>query len=138
MYGIPFILLGNLAGNALALGRYIMLAAGHRDPSPGSMIGIAIVALSLVILLHMSSRRGGIFLNNVFAIYKVLFLLVIVIIGFVFRGGGLRQKEHLGGQNFAPKTSFAHMSKDFSDYTMSLLAVMYTYSGYEQPFYVSD
>jgi amino acid transporter len=144
MYGIPFILLGNLAGNALALGRYVMLAAGYSDAagkltaSRGSVIGIAIGALTLVILLHMSSRRGGIILNNAFAIFKVLLLLAIIVIGFAFRGDSWPQKYHLGGQNYAPKTSFADRTKAFSSYTQSLLVVMYSYSGYEQPFYVSD
>lgn len=142
MYGIPFILLGNLAGNALALARYIMLAAGHSDADGrvttgrGPVIGIAIAALTLVILLHMSSRRGGIALNNVFAILKVLLLLAIIVIGFAFRGDRLPQKTHLGGQNFA--NSFADRSHKVASYTQALFTVMYSYSGYEQPFYVSD
>jgi L-asparagine transporter-like permease len=138
MYGIPFILLGNLAGNALAIGRYIMLAAGNSDASQGPVIGIAIFALSMVILVHMCTRRGGILLNNIFAVLKVIFLLAIVVIGFAFRGDDLTQKDHIGDQNFSSRTSFAEKSRSFASYTESLLVVMYTYSGYEQPFYVSS
>jgi amino acid transporter len=144
MYGIPFILLGNLSGNALALGRYLMLAGGYTDDagnltaSQGSVVGIAIGALSIVILVHMSSRRGGIVLNDLFAVFKVLLLLAIIILGFVARGGALPQgdKSHLGGENFAPKQSFEGRASAVSSYTQSLLYVVYTYSGYEQPFYV--
>jgi amino acid transporter len=143
MYGIPFILLGNLAGNSIACGRYVMLAAGYSDAagrhtaSKGAVIGIAIAALSMVILVHMCTRRGGIFLNNVFAVLKVMLLLFIIVVGFAFRGDGLPQKDHIGGQNFSSPTSFADRSRNWSSYTESLLVVMYSYSGYEQPFYVS-
>ena len=144
MYGIPFVLLGNLVGNALAVGRYVMLAAGYSDTngnltaSHGSVVGIAVGALTLVILIHMSSRRGGILLNDIFAIFKVFLLMAIVVIGFIFRGGGLQQKGHPGGQNYDPKTSFADRAKAISSYTQSLLFVIYSYSGYKQPFYVSN
>lgn len=146
IYGIPFILLGNLTGNALALGRYLMLAAGYSDAagnltaSKGSVIGIAIGALSIVILVHISSRRGGIVLNDLFAVFKVLLLIAVIVLGFVFRGGALPQgeKSHLGGQNFALKQSFADRASAVSSYTQSLLYVVYAYSGYEQPFYVSE
>jgi hypothetical protein len=52
MYGIVFILLGNLSGNAIAFGSYIMEAAGDPDPSKGTVIGIAIAALTLAIGVH--------------------------------------------------------------------------------------
>jgi amino acid transporter len=137
MYGIPFIVLGNLAGNALALGRYVLLAAGHEVASPGYDILIAIAALSFVILIHMCTRRGGIFLNNLFAVLKVILLLAIIVIGLTFRGDGLKVKDHLGGQNYSSPTNFADRPRSLAGYTQSLLSVMYTYSGYEQPFYVS-
>jgi len=144
MYGIPFILLGNLAGNSLALGRYVMLAAGYSNAageltaSNGSIVGIAIGALTLIMLVHMSSRRGGLILNDAFAIFKVLLLVAIIVIGFVFRAGGLPHTDKIGGENFNSKTSFTERAKDVSSYTQSLLLVMYSFSGYEQPFYVSE
>jgi hypothetical protein len=52
MYGIVFILLGNLSGNAIAFGTYIMEAAGNSNPSKGAVIGIAITALTLAIGVH--------------------------------------------------------------------------------------
>jgi amino acid permease len=121
-----------------------MLAAGYSDAdgnltaSHGSVVGIAVGVLTLVILVHMSSRRGGILLNDIFAIFKVFLLMAIVIIGFVFRGGGLPQKTRLGGQNYYPKTSFADRAKAVSSYTQGLLFVVYSYGGYKQPFYVSN
>jgi hypothetical protein len=57
MYGIVFILLGNLSGNAIAFGNYIMEAAGEPDPSKGVVIGIAIAALTLAIGVHGKQHR---------------------------------------------------------------------------------
>lgn len=148
MYGIVFILLGNLSGNAIALGQYVMLAAGYSDQnneltaSHGSVIGIAVATLTACVLVHMSSRRGGILLNNAFAIFKVLMFLVILILGFAVRGGANFSKVQpppakIGNENFETKTSFSAVASSVSSFTTSFLYVLYTYSGFEQPFYVS-
>src|SRR5204863_5291777 len=85
IYGIAFILLGNISGNAIAFARYAMEAAGHDEPDSekGKVIGIAFAALTAAVLLHVCSRRGGIVMNNAFACLKVLILLTIIILGFV-------------------------------------------------------
>jgi amino acid transporter len=147
MYGIVFILLGNLSGNALELGKYLLLAAGKNDeddslaPSHhGSVIAIAIAALTLAILIHMASRGGGILLNNAFAIFKTSLLILIIALGFAYRGGANIDDDdsaaHQTG-NFATKTSFIGSTKSLGSITLALLDILYSYSGFEQPFYVS-
>ena len=145
MYGIVFILLGNLSGNAIALGKYTLLAAGYTDAEVtahhGTVIGIATAALTAVIFFHMCTRRGGIFLNNGFAIFKLLIFVVIIVVGFAVRGGVNFSKAHpaphkLGNANFVPKAAFSNLPKTVSNYTLTFLNVLYTFSGYEQPFYV--
>ncbi|TKA66477.1 hypothetical protein B0A49_10099 [Cryomyces minteri] len=139
MYGIVFILLGNLSGNAIILGTYIMKAAGHQ-PDKGGVIGIAIGALTVAVLLHMSSRRGGIWVNNFFAVLKVLILVMIIILGFVKAGGADLGEEPKATNNFDSTTSFSgfdtEKSRNVASYAVSLLYIIYTYSGFEQPFYV--
>lgn len=39
--------------------------------------------------------------------------------------------------NFDTHTSFLHASHDVGNYANSLVFVLYSFSGYEQPFYVS-
>src|SRR6187402_496299 len=115
MYGIPFILIGNLAGNALSLGSFVMHAAGRNpDTAKGAVIGLAIGALSIACLLHMFSRRGGILMNNIFAAIKVALLVVIIVLGFLKAGG-----VNLGGapkatDNFNIPESFQGGTKDFA------------------------
>jgi amino acid transporter len=136
MYGIVFIILGSLSGNAISFGTYIMDAAGRADATRPQTIGIAIASLTVAILLHVCSRRGGILMNNFFAVTKVLILIAMIILGFVKAAG-----HRLGGaspatSNFAPSKSFHTTRHDVASYTDSLLYIMYTYSGFEQPFYV--
>lgn len=140
MYGIVFIILGNLSGNAIAFGVYVMSAAGHDDPSRGSVIGLAIAALTFACLVHIASRRGGILLNNFFAVAKVLILLMIIILGFL-RAGGYTFNGHANPQtypthNFDLKKSFQGDGQNTPSFADSLLFIIYTYSGFEQPFYV--
>lgn len=138
MYGIAFVILGNLAGNAIAFGRYVLLAAGHEDPGKGPVTGLAIGALTIVALLHAISRRGGIVVNNCFAVLKICILLTIIIIGFTVRGGKNFNSEAPRplGSSLKPGDTFSDASGALASYTTAFLYVMYTYSGFEQPFYV--
>lgn len=78
MFGIPFIILGNLSGNAIAFGMYMMhVCTGDEKPSRGSVTGWAILGLTLPIALNGFSRKGGLLLNNTLAVTKVAILLVI-------------------------------------------------------------
>jgi amino acid transporter len=136
MYGIAFVTLGNLSGNAIAFGIYVMNAAGQTDPDRGAVTGIAIAALTLAVLIHLFSRRGGIIINNCFAMLKVALLLVIFIVGMIKASG-----RNLGGApettyNFDPDNSFTTPRHDVASYSNSFLFIVYTYSGFEQPFYV--
>jgi len=136
MYGIVFIILGNLSGNAVSFGSYVLDAAGKPNAPRRDVIGIAIGSLSAAILLHICSRRGGILMNNFFAVTKVLVLIAMIILGFIKAGG-----DRLGGappatDNFALNKSFSSDRHDVISYTDSLLYILYTYSGFEQPFYV--
>lgn len=93
MYGTVFVLLGNLSGNAIAFGQYVYEASGF-EPSPdqpnaprGPVIAVAIALLTGCILIHFFSRRGGIMINNLFAIFKIALLLAIAVLGFIKAGG---------------------------------------------------
>lgn len=110
--------------------------AADRPRSRGPVIGIALTALTAAVLLHVCSRRGGILVNNAFAVVKVLILVSIIILGFVRAGG-----NRLGGDapipdNFDPSTSFSGEHRGVTDYAKAFMYVLYPYSGFQQPFYV--
>jgi amino acid transporter len=140
-----------------------MIAAGH-DPYKdkthnyykGSVVGLAIAALTFCAILHGFSRRGGILINNAFAIFKIGLLITIVLLGFV-HAGGKYLKSHIPSQmplaadttglainstdvntaangNF--KSSFSGIRTDFGSILESFLDALFAFSGFKQPFYV--
>jgi amino acid transporter len=169
IFGILFILMGSLAGNAIAFGINILVMAG-RDPlsldnpnmEKGPVIGIAIAILTICPLIHIMSRKGGIWINNTFAILKVGILLAIIILGWIHSAGGLQRapgaiSEMPRDKNFtdpavtgstinaAAKTNFNTATSfntaesragDIGSAVQALLFAIYPYTGFEQPFYV--
>lgn len=112
------------------------MEAADRRKSRGPIIGIALTVLTAAVLLHVCSRRGGILVNNAFAVVKVLILVSIIVLGFVKAGG-----NRLGGarpvpENFDPNNSFRGEQRGVTDYAKAFMYVLYSYSGFQQPFYV--
>ena len=136
--------LGNLAGNAIAFGIYTMQAAGLTGHF-GAVRGLAVASLTFACILHAVWRKGGIILNNLLAVIKVGMLLAVIIIGFAASAGAqfgngpvhgrtVNPETHRAVSNFDIHTSFLHPSSGAASYANSLLFIVYTFSGYEQPF----
>lgn len=147
MYGIVFVVLGNLSGNAIAFGIYVMEAAGRTGP-PSAIRGLAILALTLACLVHGLWRKGGIYLNNILSVLKVAILLAIIGIGFSASANASFGHRKVHGETFRPvtfnatsnfdtHTSFAFATKDAATYADCTIFVIFPFSGFEQPFYVS-
>jgi amino acid transporter len=170
VYGIMFLILGNISGNAIAFAIYVLIAAG-RDPiydqsnnyEKKPVIGLAIGVLTFCAAIHVFTRRGGIFINNTFAVLKISMVLMLSILGFVHWGkrylhsSGINESPiynatlaaslHIpnitsSGINNAPwtnldiHTSFRGGSSSVANYVDSFLFVLFSYTGFEQPFYV--
>ena len=147
MFAVIYVIIGNLSGNAIAFGIYVLEAAGvERHDSAVRLLAVA--CLTVACLLHGSWRKGGIVVNNVIALLKVLILLAIAGIGFAASAGASFGHGPVHGRTVDPQTrkstpnfdthsSFAHGRKDTASYADSLLFIVYCFSGYEQPFYVS-
>ncbi|KAK0754354.1 amino acid/polyamine transporter I [Schizothecium vesticola] len=133
VFGITFIIFGNLAGNAIQLGVFMQSVV---DPScqddcvqSGPVVGWAIGALTLCALFNVATRKLSIYLNNTFAVLKVSLVLIMIFVGLGYgstHGDGCRQIvwENRGGARGA------------GDIVQALFYAMYPYTGYEQPFYV--
>lgn len=117
-----------------------MTASGIYDPMSGEVpdkgvaAGIAIAAL-FVVLLHMFSRRGGILVNNAFAITKVLLLVAIIALGIAKGAGAFPGRGKAPLENFTQGV-FVTNRRDPTSWSNALMFCMYSYSGFEQPFYV--
>lgn len=147
MYGVVFVLLGSLSGNAIAFGIYLLKAAGIQGHD-AAIRGLAVAAITVICLFHGTWRRGGIILNNVLASLKVLRLIGVIVIGFAASAGANLGHGPVHGETVNPKTgevtssfdphaSFDYARRDVASYADSLLFIFCTYSGYEQSFNVS-
>lgn len=101
LFGISFILLGNMAGNCIAFALYVLRATGHGDNlSIGNVRGLALGVAVLACFIHTFSRRGGIFLNNLLALFKVSVLLMIIITAIIVSTkSGHHRPESLVGKD---------------------------------------
>lgn len=70
-----------MAGNCIAFALYALRAAGYGDDdlNIGNVRGLALGVAIIACFIHAFSRRGGIFLNNLLAVFKVSVLLLIII-----------------------------------------------------------
>ena len=132
---MAYIILGNMAGNCLIFGIRTLQAA-NAPVSNSAVRGLAVAAATLACLIHAFSRRGGIWLGNCFALIKVLMLLLVVIVG-ICAWAGAFHTETYAYQNLAVNNSFEGASQDSYGYTSAFLAVIFAWSGFDQPNYVS-
>ncbi|KAK4167837.1 amino acid transporter [Cladorrhinum sp. PSN259] len=134
VFGITFIVFGNLAGNAIQLGVYMQAVV---NPScqrndcvkSGPVVAWAIGALTLCALFNVGTRKFSIQLNNTFAVLKLAVVIIMIFVGLGYgstHGDGCRQiiweNKGEGGA--------------IGDIILALFYAIYPYTGYEQPFYV--
>jgi amino acid transporter len=125
------------APNALSFGDDIIGGAGtnRSTAEDNAARGIAIAAVTFCCLLHSFTRRGGILLNNIVVVIKLLILCSFPILAFCALGGVADTnyaKANMGSNTFAD----AHSNVD--GYVQGTLAILFAYNGYNQANYVSS
>ena len=80
-------------------------------------------------MVHALSRRGGIWLSNAFALFKVAMLLMIIVVGFCAYGGVFGPQEV---DNLMPNKAFNNVSKGAYGYANAFVEVLFTYAGWNQ------
>jgi len=124
-----------MAGNCLIFGIRTLQAA-NIPVTNNAVRGLAIGAATIACLIHSFSRRGGIWLGNIFALIKVLMLSLIIITGICVWAGAFHTQKY-ASDNMALNNSFADSSNDSYGYTQAFLAVIFAWDGFDQPNYVS-
>jgi len=134
-FGISFIILGNMAGNAISFATSVLEAA-NIVPTEGTVRGIAIAISVFACFIHTFSRRGGIVLNNILAGAKLCIILIIIIVTIIYSKGGFGNysdkviQENLGANSLRNRSSNPH------GYARSFLSIVFAFGGFEQPNYV--
>ncbi|KAI9781264.1 MAG: hypothetical protein M1839_006056 [Geoglossum umbratile] len=140
LFGISFIILGNMAGNAISFAIRILEAA-NVEVTNGAVRAIAVAASIFACFIHTFSRRGGIWLNNLLAAIKLCILFLIIFSAIVYSAGkfpksGAIDRGTVVGENLGAPKSFKNASNDANGYAQAFLAIIFAYSGFEQPNYV--
>ncbi len=142
LFGIAFIILGNMAGNAISFGVRI-LEASNTEVTNGAVRGIAIAASLIACFIHTFSRKGGILLSSLFAIIKICMLLFIIVTAICYGTGKFPNipgraidRDETLSQNLAPSHAFSESSSSANGYAQAFLAIIFAFGGFEQPNYV--
>lgn len=136
VFGIGFIAFGNMASNCISFATRLLRAADVEAPSTGTVRGIAIAIATLACFIHAFSRRGGIWLNNMLAVIKILILLLVIVTTIIVAAGGLPKTENYISSNTNAGENFDNASRDANGYAQAFLAILYSFSGFDQPNYV--
>ncbi|KAK5656718.1 hypothetical protein OQA88_4265 [Cercophora sp. LCS_1] len=137
VFAVQMILLGFSAGNSLAFGRYVLLAAGHPMPDGWGPRSIAVLCITFVVVLHATLPRWGLRLTNALGVFKVLVLLVIVFSGFAALAGyRLVPDPHNFDNIWAIEKGDGYGGGGAYAFATALLQVVYSYKGWENANYV--
>ncbi|KAK4157174.1 amino acid/polyamine transporter I [Chaetomidium leptoderma] len=137
VFAVQIVLLGFSAGNSLAFGRYVLLAAGHPMPDGWIPRMIAVACMTSVVILHAALPKWGLRLTNALGIFKVLVLLLIVFSGFAALGGyRLVPDPHNFDNLWAIEKGDGYGGGGAYAYATALLQVVYSYKGWENANYV--
>ncbi|KAK0619663.1 amino acid permease-domain-containing protein, partial [Immersiella caudata] len=137
IFGITFIIWGNLAGNALQLGVFMQRAihpsCGEADEciNRGYAVAWGVAVLTVCALLNIATRKHTMGLNNAFAVIKLAFWVFVVVAGIIY---GTVHDDGCRSIWWAPVEK--RDAASFGDIALALFFATYPYTGYEQPFYV--
>lgn len=108
LFGISFICLGNMAGNSIAFAVRVLAAANPGGPEPSKEVvrGVALAAAAFACIIHSVSRRGGIWLSNLFACIKIGILLVIVVLAIKYKPSVIAENFTNSFEDVVPEPKF--------------------------------
>lgn len=139
IFGICFILLGHVAMNGIAFGIAVLDAAGQADITKHDAVvrGIALTVSFGACFLHGTWRQGGIYLNNVLAVFKIAILLLIFALGMCALGSAFPKASETAK---LPEVELLRSSTkylpDAYGYAESFLAILFAFGGLNQANYV--
>ncbi|KAK0645372.1 amino acid permease-domain-containing protein [Cercophora newfieldiana] len=145
LFGISFICLGNMAGNSIAFAARVLAAANPDEPEPRKEVvrAVALAAAAFACVIHSVSRRGGIWLSNLFACIKVLILLAIVVLAGLYKQSVI--VENLNSANAFQKPKMTAGLEgcgappddgNNNGYAKAFLSIVFAFSGFDQANYV--
>ncbi|KIV90625.1 hypothetical protein PV10_07909 [Exophiala mesophila] len=138
MFSISFIILGNMAGNAVVFAIRIFEASGIENPNNGSIRAVAIFVSLAACFIHGFSRKGGIMLSTLFAMVKLCMMLFIIVTAICYCARAFPDSHgsQTLSENLSPSHVFSGSSSGANGYAQAFLSIIFAFGGFEQPNYV--
>jgi hypothetical protein len=143
MYSIMYVLLSGSQANALIFGQSVLQASTPQGTAVDHRLEklFAILLVGIICQLQALSRLNYIRFSNVFAVYKLVFLSLVTILGWC----ALRQQRAPSAAQKDDPYGIANLSDSFAGTTkqpyaiaLAMLDIMRVYSGYENANFVSN
>ncbi|KAH8878577.1 amino acid transporter [Thozetella sp. PMI_491] len=149
IFAVQFVVFAISSGGAISFSGYLIKAATG-EPQAGSWLnrGIAVAAVTVVCLIHALLPRFGIWISNGLGVFKLVLLLLVVFTGFAALAGrtvvpvpsNFSSFDGAGSANGSGNTTLSPdmpgPANTAAGYSLALLQVLYTYSGWENANYV--
>ncbi|KAL2168826.1 hypothetical protein VTG60DRAFT_6796 [Thermothelomyces hinnuleus] len=144
IFAVQFVLFAISTGNCISFSSYLLRAATEKPPEDGSWLnrGIAVATITVVCLIHAFAPRWGIWLSNGFGAFKLIMLSLLVCTGFAALAGRTVAPRPDNFSSFRGAGSSRRLDENFDaggaagGYSIALLQVLYSYSGWENANYV--
>ncbi|KIJ09105.1 hypothetical protein PAXINDRAFT_87943 [Paxillus involutus ATCC 200175] len=112
--------------------RASILVSVGQAPTVWSERGIAVAAILFVTILHGFMPRAGVFIMNVFTIFRIVIVLFVVVAGWVV----LSSKTHVADPYINFRDPFAGSSHSSNDYATATFKILNGYAGWATVNYV--
>ncbi|KAK4183339.1 putative high-affinity methionine permease [Podospora australis] len=126
------LLLGWAAGNSVVFGTYILEAA-EVEVNRFNQRGVGVACITAAFLIHATSVKWGIRLQNLLGAIKVVIILIIVVAGWAALAGHLKLPEDKKPNNF--ENAFEGTTGSAYGVVMALYNVIWSYIGYSNANY---
>ncbi|KAG5720621.1 hypothetical protein E4T56_gene4549 [Termitomyces sp. T112] len=130
-FAVQSVILSFTSSNAIVLAQYFLVAGGA-ETSTWNVRGLAIGAMTVIVLICICSTKWSLRLSNALGIIKVMTLIFIVITGLIVLGGHSRVEDPY--VNF--KNSFVGTTSNGNGLATALVKVNFAYAGFENAFNV--
>ncbi len=132
VYASYVVLLGWAGGNSIIFGEYILNAA-QVDVTRFNQRAVGLACITTAFLIHGTSVKWGIRLQNLLGVIKVIIILIIIVAGWVALAGHLKLDEDKKPNNFT--NAFAGTTGSAYGVVTALYNVIWSYIGYSNANY---
>ncbi|KAK4198666.1 putative high-affinity methionine permease [Triangularia verruculosa] len=126
------VLLGWASGNSVVFGEYILHAAGV-EVDRWNQRGIGLACITVAFLIHATSVKWGVRIQNLLGTIKVIIILIIVVAGWVALAGHVKLPEDEKPHNFT--NAFEGTTGSAYGVVTALYNVIWSYIGYSNANY---